>query len=178
MQTMLRRWFVNWPVALITGTLATIMFTWIVPAGVARVTSNRTLWPRILDEYYPTWSADVAPRLLQALGPSGRQAYRDFYLHLDFWFPMLSLSLCYAVLLSLAFPRGSRFDQLTLLALAMYLADVAENLNHFAMAGSYPFIWGPQLVFGPVLSLIKYGLVTVLPLVIIVGFLTRQRATP
>ena len=99
-------WLGRWSVCIAFGVIATVMFTVFVPNGVAEVTLNRTLWPKILDEYYPTWNADDARNLYNALGAVGRHAYQLFYLKLDFWFPCLSLSIFYAALLSLAFPQG------------------------------------------------------------------------
>jgi len=79
------------------------MFGYLVPNGIGIVTNQRTLAPRILDEYIMTWTAADAQHLFAALGQKGRQAYQNFYLHLDFYFPVLSLTICYMSFLSLAF---------------------------------------------------------------------------
>jgi hypothetical protein len=165
-----RRW-----VCVLFGLIATVMFAVLVPNGVETITANRTLAPRILDEYYPTWTAQQAQVLFAGLGSSGRQAYRYFYLKLDFWFPVLSLSIFYSSLLSLSFSQQSRFKRLNLLPVGMYCFDVAENINHFSMAGSYPDLPAIQLLIGPVLTLMKYVLITGLPILALGGFLLKQR---
>jgi hypothetical protein len=166
----------RWSICLLFGVIATIMFTYLVPSGVAMITANRTLAPRILDEYYLTWSAGDALHLFAALGATGRRAYQLFYLRLDFWFPMMSLSLFYASLLSLAFPQGTRWSRLNLLPIPMYLSDVGENLNHFTMAGSYPDLPGWQLAIGPAISFAKYVLITALPMLALFGFWANQKS--
>ena len=176
MSKLMAEWLGRWSVCITFGVVATAMFTFLVPNGVAEVTLNRTLWPKILDEYYLTWNADDARHLYAALGQTGRQAYQLFYLKLDFWFPCLSLSIFYAALLSLAFPQGRSLSWLNLTAIPLYLSDVAENLNHFLMAGSYPSLPPLQLAIGPYLSLIKYLLITGLPVLTLIGFwLNRKR---
>ena len=151
------------------------MFTVLVPGGVAEVTQNRTLAPRILDEYYLTWTADDARSLYAALGASGRCAYQHFYLKLDFWFPVISLSVFYAALLSLAFLQGRRWSWLNLTPILMYFADMSENLSHYMMAESYPDLPPFQLATGPYLSLNKYLLMTALPVVALIGFVINRR---
>jgi hypothetical protein len=83
------KWLGRWSICILFGMIATIMFTVLVPNGVATITANRTLAPRILDEYYLTWSADDARQLFAVLGATGRLAYQLFYLKLDFWFPVI-----------------------------------------------------------------------------------------
>jgi hypothetical protein len=170
------RWLGKWSVCIAFGIIATIMFTVLVPGGVAEVTQNRTLVPRILDEYYLTWTAGDARHLYSALGATGRRAYQHFYLKLDFWFPIMSLSVFYAALLSLAFPQGRRGSWLNLMPIPMYLADMSENLNHFMMAGSYPNLPPLQLAIGPYLSLTKYLLITALPIFALIGFAMNRSA--
>jgi hypothetical protein len=169
----LARYLGHWRPCLVLGFVAALMFGYLVPHGVAEVTANRTLAPRILDEYYLTWTADDARHLFAALGPNGRRAYQTFYLKLDFWFPVLSLAAFYTGLLSLAFPQGARWAWLNLLPLVMYLADMTENLNHFAMAANYPELMPAQLTIGPYLSLLKYMLITSLPMFALMGFAWR-----
>lgn len=171
----------RWWVCGVLFAASLVMFFWIVPNAVSTVTAGRTLAPKILDEYYLTWSPDDARQLLAGLGEQGRIAYRAYYLHFDFWFPVLTLTLCYASLLSLAFRRGSRWAWVNVLPLAMYASDVAENLNHFAMAGSYPELSAFSLTWGPRVSGAKYALMTMLPLIALGGFATRaicRRRTP
>jgi hypothetical protein len=177
MSIWISRWAGHWPVCIGFGMLATVMFTYLVPNGVADVTVDRTLAPQILDEYYLTWSPDDARQLLAALGAGGRRAYQLFYLKLDFWFPVLSLSVFYAALLSLAFPRGARFGWMNLLPVVMYVSDAVENLNHYSMAGSYPVLAPMSLSIGPYLTLTKYVLITGLPVIALAGFASRLFAT-
>jgi hypothetical protein len=170
------KWLGRWSICILFGVIATIMFMVLVPNGVATITANRTIAPRILDEYYLTWSADDARQLFAVLGATGRRAYQLFYLKLDFWFPVMSLSIVYASMLSLAFPQGTRWSHLNLLPIPMYLSDVGENLNHFTMAGSYPDLPAWQLAIGPFLSLTKYVLITALPILALFGFWANWRA--
>lgn len=176
MSRFISNWLGRWSVCVVFGIIATIMFTVLVPDGVAEVTQNRTLAPRILDEYYLTWTTDDARHLYAALGATGRRAYQHFYLKLDFWFPVMSLSVFYAALLSLAFPEGRHWSWLNLMPIIMYFADMSENVNHFMMAGSYPNLPAVQLIVGPCLSLTKYLLITVLPVVALIGFATKHRS--
>ena len=85
------------------------------------------------------------------------------------------MTLCYVSLLSLAFRKRARFRWLNLVPLVMYAADIAENLNHHAMAGSFPELSPTRLAIGPLLSLVKYALITLLPLVAAIGFLSYRR---
>ena len=174
MSKLISKWLGRWSICIAFGLIATVMFTVLVPNGVAEVTQNRTVAPRILDEYYLTWTANDARHLYEALGATGRAAYQDYYLKLDFWFPVLSLTIFYAAMLSLAFPRGRRWSWLNLTPIPMYFTDMFENLNHFMMAGSYPDLPSLQLTIGPWLSLIKYLLITMLPVIALVGFATNR----
>lgn len=176
---LLGRW---WLFVLLLG-VSIVMFGWIVPHAGAAVTAGRTLAPRILDEYYPIWTPDDARHFYAAIGPQGRAAYRAYYLHLDFWFPVLVLTLCYISMMSLACPPGSRRAWVNLLPLVMYASDAAENLNHFSMAGSYPVLSPFSLGWGPWFSGVKYATMTILPLLALAGFAgqirqARRRAVP
>lgn len=159
----------RWWVCALLFAASIMMFGWIVPHAGAAVTAGRTLAPKILDEYYLTWTPEDARRFYAAIGSQGRAAYRTYYLHLDFWFPVLTLTLCYISLLSLAFRPGSRWSWVNLLPLLMYASDVAENLNHFSMADSYPVLSPFSLTWGPWFSGAKYAIMTVLPLLALVG---------
>jgi hypothetical protein len=165
----------RWWVCVVFGLTATAMFTVLVPHGVSVVTGKGALAKQILDEHYPTWKADDARQLYRALGSGGREAYRHFYLSLDFWFPVLSLTIFYSSLLSLAFRRG-KWGWLNLLPLVMYASDMSENVNHFLMAGSYPKLPPFQLTVGPFLTLLKYILITGLPILALFGFWSQRRS--
>ena len=154
------------------------MFAYLVPNAVALVTQNRTLVPRILDEYYLTWASSDALPFFTALGPGGRMAYQNYYLTLDFWFPVLSLTIFYVALLSLAFPASRRWGWLNLLPIIMYALDMLENVNHYSLAGSYPDLPDWQLQIGPVLTLFKYCLITALPLLAAIGFWINRSDVP
>jgi hypothetical protein len=54
-----------------------------------------------VDEYYLPWTASDARPFFTALGTAGRAAYQNYYLTLDFWFPVLSLTIFNTALLSL-----------------------------------------------------------------------------
>lgn len=152
-----------------------LLFCWIVPDAVGVVTGGRHLAPKILDEYYLTWTPEDARHFYAGIGVQGRAAYRAYYLHLDFWFPVLTLTLCYISMLSLAFPPGTRWGWLNLLPFVMYVSDMAENTNHFAMAGSYPDLSDFSLTWGPWFSASKYVVMTVLPLIALIGAAGRTR---
>lgn len=176
MSNRLSHWLGKCWVCIVFGVIAAIMFAFIVPDAVSKLTENRTLAPLILDEYYPTWATSQAQPFFAGLGDQGRLAYRTYYLTLDFWFPVLSLTIFYTALLSLAFPQSSSWRALNLAPLLMYAADMMENLNHFTMAGGYPELPQWQITIGPFLSLVKYGLITALPLVALVGFWINRGA--
>lgn len=157
----------------VLGVLSTAIFSFIVPAAVGVVTTNRTVVPKILDEYMMTWTPKDAQHFYSALGPQGRLALQNYYLHLDFWFPVLTLSLFYIGLLSLAFPRSSRFAPLNLLPILLYFSDAAENLNHFIMATHYPNLPAFSLQFGPAFTYIKWVLIIGLLVLAVIGFATK-----
>jgi hypothetical protein len=170
MSSLLARYLGRWALCILFGIVSLVMFMVLVPRGIAEITANRTLAPLILDEYYLTWTRDDAVNLYSALGDAGLKTYRMFYLKLDFWFPVLSLSLFYTALLSLAFPRPNRLAWINVMPIVMWLFDVAENLNHYYMAGIYPDLPALNLLVGPYLTLIKYVLITSLPMVALAGF--------
>jgi hypothetical protein len=179
MSSLLSRYLGRWAPCILFGIVSLVMFTVLVPRGIDQVTVNRTLAPLILDEHYLTWTRDDALNLYAALGEAGRKAYRMFYLKLDFWFPVLSLSLFYAGLLSLAFPRPNRLAWINVMPMVLWLSDAAENLNHYYMAGIYPELPALNLLVGPYLTLIKYVLITLLPMVALGGFaLSRLSSRP
>ena len=98
--------------------LATLlMFGYLVPTQIAGITQNGALTPKILDEHMMGWSAADASTLFEAIGATGREAYRSFYLSLDFWFPVLTAALFMISVLSLVFPAGSAGSRLNLVPL-------------------------------------------------------------
>ena len=155
------------------GVLSTAIFSFVCPAMIRAVTTNRTVAPKILDEYIMTWTPADAEHLYSALGPQGRVAYQNYYLRLDFWFPVLSLTLFYIGLISLAFPKGTPLAWLNLTPVLLYLSDWAENLNHFMMAKLYPNLPAFSLRFGPVFSFLKWVLIFAFLLLAIAGFVIR-----
>ncbi len=160
----------RWWVCVLLFAIAIVLFGWIVPAGVADVTAQRTAAPKILDEYIMTWTPQDARHFYEAIGARGRAAYQLYYLHLDFWFPVLSLTAFYMSLLSLGFRPGTRWGWLNLTPLAMYACDAAENLNHFTMARAYPDLSDFSLAFGPWFTFAKWVLIFALPAIAAVGF--------
>ena len=172
----------RWWICLALFGASLLLFGWIVPNGVAEVTGGRTLAPQILDEYIITWTPEDAQRFYAAIGANGRAAYRAYYLHLDFWFPVLTLTLFYMSLLSLVFRPGTRLAWLNLTPLLMYASDAAENLNHFAVAGAYPALSPASLTYGPLFSGTKWVLIMGLPVVALIGFAVERlgavRRTP
>jgi hypothetical protein len=74
--------------------------------------SSRTLRQscrtKVLDEYFPSWTPQIAEGFFSAIGPEGRAAYRRFYLIMDFWFPGAIASLTTASLMLIAFPPNLR----------------------------------------------------------------------
>lgn len=173
LSAVIRRALGRWWLCLAFFATALVLFGVVVPHGVAVVTHHRTLAPQILDEYVMTWTPADARHFYAALGAGGRAAYRTFYLELDFWFPVLTLTLAYASLLSLAFPAGRRFAWLNLTPIAMYALDAAENVNHFVMAGAYPAL--PALAVGPAFTWGKWVCIDGLPVVALAGFAAQWR---
>jgi hypothetical protein len=178
MSDTLSHWIGRWWVCVASGVISTIMFGYLVPNAVSLVTENRTLVPQILDEYYLTWAASDARPFFKSLGAAGRAAYQNYYLTLDFWFPVLSLTVFYIALLSLSFSANRRWASLNLLPLAMYACDMFENINHYSLAGSFPDLPAWQLQVGPLLSLIKYMLTTALPVLALIGFWLKRKPVP
>lgn len=165
----------RWWICLALFVVSLVLFTWIVPAGVAEVTGNRQLAPKILDEYIMTWTPADAQHFYAAIGPKGRADYQHYYWKLDFWFPVLSLTLAYVSLLSLAFPARSRWVWLNLTPAALWLSDGAENINHFTMARTYPYLSAFSLSAGPWFTYIKWVLIFAIPLLAVIGFVVQRR---
>jgi hypothetical protein len=60
----------------------------------------------------------------------------------------------------------------------MFASDMLENTNHYSLAGSFPDLPSWRLQVGPVLSFIKYILITALPLLALVGFWCKRKPVP
>jgi hypothetical protein len=73
---------------------------------------------------------------------------------------------------------GRRWAWFNLFPLIMYACDMLENINHYSLAGSFPDLPAWQLQVGPVLSLIKYILITALPPLALVGFWCKRKPVP
>lgn len=172
---LLRRAFGNWWICLLSLVVTTVLFGYFVPQGIEEITRQRTLAPKILDEYLLTWTPAAARQLYAALEPTGRLRYQQFYLQLDFYFPVLALSVFYCSLLSLAFRAPARLAWLNVLPLLMWLMDLAENVNHFVMAGSYPHLSAFSLGWGPVFTGLKYVLILGLLPLAGLGFVFRAK---
>lgn len=130
---------------------------------------------KVLDEYFWTWTPEIARQFFLFIGPNGRRAYRRFYWSIDFWFPSLVASLANLSLLLLAFPRSSDLTWLIFLAFAGWLFDVLENVNHFRMAGTYPVLSPVSLRVGPLFTLTKWVFALTPLIVALLGFALRLK---
>lgn len=155
----------TWPALVSLILLCVLFFGYLVPKSKAPIFANLAakLPHKVLDEYFPSWTSAIADRFLAAIGPDGRAAYRRFYLTMDFWFPGTAASLATASLLLIAFPPASGWAWLCSLALPSWLFDVAENVTHFQMAGSYPKLSPVAVKFGPYFTGAKWAF-AILPL--------------
>jgi hypothetical protein len=165
----------TWPAFGVLILLCLIVFGYLVPKAKAPIfVSLGTKLPhKVLDEYFPSWTPQIADRFLAAIGPDGRAAYRRFYLTMDFWFPGAMASLTIASLLLIAFPPTSGWAWLCVIAAPSWLFDIAENITHFRMAGSYPNLPSVAVKFGPWFTRAKW-VFAILPLPIaLVGFVFR-----
>lgn len=169
----IRRFFGSTVVLWVSLVISTMMFGVLVPAGSRAVTADGVRGARLLDEEVPTWSAAGAEALLAGLGPDGREAYQDFYLRLDFWFPVLSLSVFFAAALSLLYPVSSRLGWVNLLPLPLWLLDVAENVNHFTMAAAFPERFELSYQLGPLFTLAKWLVMAACIVLLVVGLVRR-----
>jgi hypothetical protein len=141
----------TWPAFAALLALCVLFFGYLVPKAKAPIFAHAAtkLPHKVLDEYVPSWTPQVAAGFLAAVGPEGRAAYRRFYLTMDFWFPGTAASLATASLLLIAFPPASGWAGLAALALPSWLLDAAENVTHFRMARSYPNLSPVALTCGP-----------------------------
>ncbi len=165
----------TWPVFGILLVLVSLLFGYLVPKAKAPIFANAaTKLPyEVLDEYFPSWTPQIAEGFFSAIGPGGRAAYRRFYLTMDFWFPGAIASLTTASLLLIAFPPTSGWEWFYVIALPAWLFDVAENVNHFQMAGSYPSLSSSALKFGPLWTYAKW-VFAIVPLLIALAGLVYQ----
>jgi hypothetical protein len=165
----------NWQAFGILFLLCLLFFGYLVPKAKAPIFANvETKLPhKVLDEYFPGWTPQTADRFLAAIGPDGRAAYRRFYWTLDFWFPGATASLATASLMLIAFPPASGLSWLCVLAAPSWLFDVAENITHFRMAGSYPNLSPGVVKFGPSFTRAKW-IFAIIPLPIaVIGLALR-----
>jgi hypothetical protein len=148
----------TWPAFGVLILLCLVFFGYLVPKAKAPIfASVETKLPRkVLDEYFPSWTPQIADRFLAAIGADGRAAYRRFYLTMDFWFPGAIASLAIASLMLIAFPPTSGWAWLCLIAAPSWLFDVAENITHFQMARSYPNLSSFAVRFGPFFTHAKW----------------------
>ena len=153
------------------------MFGYVLPRAKAPVFTDASpeIPRKVLDEYFWTWTPDIARRFFVGIGPQGRRAYRRFYWTIDFWFPSLIASLANLSLLLLAFPRASGLAWLGVLAFAGWLFDLLENVNHYTMAGTYPYLTPVSLRIGPWFTLTKWVFALAPLAVALVGFALRLR---
>ena len=148
----------SWPVLGILLVLASLLFGYLVPKAKAPIFAKAaTTQPqKVLDEYSPSWTPQIAEEFFTAIGPEGRAAYRRFYLTVDFWFPGAIASLTIASLMLIAFPPTSQWGWLCVIAALAWLFDVAENVTHFEMAGSHPNLSSSSVKFGPLWTRAKW----------------------
>jgi hypothetical protein len=165
----------TWPAFAILLLFCFLFFGFLVPKAKAPIFAKvgTKLPHKVLDEYFPSWTPQVADSFFSAIGQDGRTAYRRFYLTMDFWFPGTTASLATASLMLIAFPLTSGWGWLCVIAALSWLFDVAENITHFHMAGSYPKLSPIALKIGPFFTRAKW-VFAIIPLPIaVVGFVFR-----
>ena len=165
----------SWPAFGILLVLCCLFFGFLVPRAKAPIFANVTgeLPHKVLDEYFPGWTPQIAHRFFAAVGPGGRAAYRRFYWMMDFWFPGTVASLATASLMLIAFPPGSGWAWLCFIAVLSWAFDVAENMTHFQMAGSYPNLSSAVFRFGPIFTRAKWVFAIVPLPITLAGFALR-----
>jgi hypothetical protein len=167
--------FGTWPAFAILVLLCSLFFGYLIPKAKAPIFANvAAKVPRkVLDEHFPSWTPQIADGFLAAVGPDGRAAYRRFYWTMDFWFPGTLASLTIASLMLIAFPPASGWAWLCVLAVPSWLSDIAENITHFQMAGSYPNLSAAAVRFGPSFTRAKWAF-AIIPLpVALAGLVIR-----
>ncbi len=165
----------TWPAFGILFLLCLLFFGYLVPKAKAPIFANvgAKLPHKVLDEYFPSWTPQIADSFLAAIGPDGRAAYRRFYLTMDFWFPGAIASLTIASLMLIAFPPASGWAWLCVIAAPSWLFDTAEKITLFRMAGSYPNLSPVAVRFGPLFTRGKW-VFAIMPLPIAVVGLVLQ----
>jgi hypothetical protein len=167
----------NWPAFCVLLATAMLIFGYLLPRAKVPIfwEASPELPRKVLDEYFWTWTPEIARRFLSSIGPNGRRAYRRFYWSMDFWFPTLIASLANLSMLLLAFSREFGLVWLISLAFAGWLFDVLENVNHFRMAAAYPAVSPFSLRLGPLITRTKW-IFALAPLVVaLIGFALRFR---
>jgi len=148
----------TWPAFGVLLLLCFLFFGYLVPKAKAPIFANvaTELPHKVLDEYFPSWTPEIAEQLLAQIGPGGRAAYRRVYVTMDFWFPGTIAALTTASLMLIAFPPSSACSWLCVLAAPSWLFDVAENVTNFQMAGAYPQLSSVAVRFGPSFTRAKW----------------------
>jgi hypothetical protein len=149
----------TWPAFGILILLCWLFFGYLVPKAKAPIFANvvTRLPHKVLDEYFPSWTPENADSFFAAIGSDGRAAYRRFYLTMDFWFPGAIASLAIASIMLIAFPPTSGWAWICVIAVPSWLFDLAENITHFRMAGSYPNLSPNAVKFGHLFTLAKWA---------------------
>ncbi len=165
----------TWPVFGVLLVLCSLLFGYLVPKAKAPIFAKAatTLPRKVLDEYFPSWTAQIADGFYSAIGPEGRDAYRRFYVTMDFWFPGAMASLTTASLMLIAFPPTSGWAWLGVIAVPAWLFDIAANVTHFHMAGSYPKLSSSAVRFGPLFTRAKWVFAIVPLPIALVGLIYR-----
>ena len=150
----------RYPVLLLLALASTATLAYWLPQQIQAATLGGARGgAKLLDEHLLTWTARDADLLFSGLGASGRQAYRNFYVTFDFYFPALLSSLTLISLLAICLRQSPRARHAAWLPVVPYLFGVAENLNHLTMLGAWPdhpaFCWtvGPWFTAGKWVSL-------------------------
>ena len=148
----------NWWTFLGLLSLASLFFGYWIPKSKVKIFLNAPpdLPRKILDEYFWTWTPEVAITFFEKIGPEGRLAYLRYYWQMDFWFPVLTASLANTSLLLIALGPSSNFAWVSVLAMLGLVFDLAENVNHFIISKTYPALPSYSLKIGPVFTFVKW----------------------
>lgn len=165
----------TWPALAILVLLCILFFGYLVPKAKAPIFAKvRTKLPhKVLDEYFPSWTPQIAESFLADIGPDGRAAYRRFYMTMDFWYPGTTASLAIASLMLIAFPPTSGWAWLCVIVAPSWLFDAAENITHYRMARSYPDLSPAAVKLGPAFTCLKWVFAILPVLIAFVGLALR-----